>query len=125
MSGRENQSDIFLESEAVNNDLFVGIVENALKIKRDQFKVRLVLLSPAAGNNENFTSVLFRTKIKILLNDGKKETVQVVMKVLLTLMQEMKEFSVFRRERLMYEDVIASFEKVWLDAGEEIQFGPK
>ena len=36
----------------------------------------------------------------------------------------MKEFSVFTRERFMYENIIESFEAIWRDAGEEIKFGP-
>lgn len=37
----------------------------------------------------------------------------------------MKEFSVFTRERFMYEDIISSFEAIWRDVGEEIKFGPR
>ena len=37
----------------------------------------------------------------------------------------MKEFSVFPRERFMYEDIISSFEAIWWDVGEEIKFGPR
>ena len=39
-------------------------------------------------------------------------------------MPEMKEFSVFTRERFMYEDIISSFEAIWSEAGEDIKFGP-
>ena len=37
----------------------------------------------------------------------------------------MKKFSVFPRERFMYEDIICSFEAIWSNAGEDIKFGPR
>jgi hypothetical protein len=41
-------------------------------------------------------------------------------------MKEMKEFAVFEREILMYQEVIPSLEKIWKDAtGEDANFGPK
>ena len=65
MSSRNDETELFLNSETLDDDFFISIVENKLKINRDQFKVRLVLLSPATGANENFCSVLYRAKIKI------------------------------------------------------------
>ena len=60
-----DESELFLDSETLNDVFFISIVENNLKINRDQFRLRLVLLSPATVANENFCSVLYRAKIKI------------------------------------------------------------
>lgn len=126
-SGSDEQSNIFLNSDAVGDDFFIEIVEKKLNIKRDEFKLRLVLLSPATGKNENFVSVVYRAKIKIEILETKlRQSVDVIIKALLSVMKELKEFSVFPRERFVYENVLNSFEKIWLDeAGEEILFGPR
>lgn len=126
MATRDAQSDSFLNSYAISDDFFIEIVESKLNISRDKFKLRLVLLSPAAGKNENFMSVVYRAQIKIeVLETKSRQTVDVIIKALLTTIKELKEFSVFPRERQIYEDVLSSFEKIWSDAGEEIRFGPR
>lgn len=127
MASRDEQSDTFLNSDAVSNEFFVDIVEKKLNISRDKFKLHLVLLSPATGKNENFVSVVYRAKIKIEIVETKsRQSVDVIVKALLSTMKELKEFSVFPRERFMYENVLSSYEKIWLDRAKEcIQFGPR
>lgn len=126
MTSRDAQSDSFLDSDAISDDFFIEIVESKLNISRDKFKLRLVLLSPATGKNENFMSVVYRAQIKIeMLATKARESVDVIIKALLTTNEDLKKFSVFPRERLIYEDVLSSFEKIWRDAGEEVSFGPK
>lgn len=127
MASRDEQSDVFLNSDAVSDDFFNDIVEKKLNITRDKFKIRLVLLSPATGKNENFVSVVYRAKIKIeLLETKTRQSVDVIVKALLSAMKEFKEFSVFPRERFVYENILSSYEKIWLDrAGETISFGPR
>lgn len=127
MASRDEQSDLFLNSDAVGDEFFYDIVEKKLDLNRDKFAVRLVLLSPATGKNENFVSVVYRAKIKVeILETKERRSVDVIIKVLLSTMEELKAFSVFPRERFMYEDVISSYERIWLDrAGKEIRFGPR
>lgn len=127
MASRDEQSNTFLNSDTVSDDFFIEIVENKLNITRDKFKLRLVMLSPATGKNENYVSVVYRANIKIeILETKARETVDVIIKALLSTIKEFKEFSVFPRERFVYEVLLSSFEKIWLDrAGEKVQFGPK
>lgn len=127
MASRDEQSNSFSNSDTIGDDFFIEIVESKLNIKRDKFKLRLVLLSPATGKNENFMSVVYRAKIKIeILETKERQSVDVIIKALLTTMKEFKEFSVFPRERFIYENVLTSFENIWLErAGEEIKFGPR
>jgi hypothetical protein len=86
-----------------------------------------VLLSPATGKNENYMSVLYRAVIKIeVIETKERKNVDVIIKALLTTIKEIKEFGVFPRERFMYDDILSSFEKIWLDkAGEVVEFGPR
>lgn len=127
MTSRDDQSEAFLNSDAIGDEFFASLVESKLNVPRDQFKLRLVLLSPATGKNENYVSVLYRAKIKIEMIESKeRKAVDVIIKALLTTMKEFKEFGVFPRERFVYESVLSSFENIWLEqAGEAIQFGPK
>lgn len=127
MTSRDDLSNAFLNSETISDDFFIETVENKLNIKRDEFKLRLVLLSPATGKNENFMAVVYRAQIKIeILATKERTTVDVIVKALLSVIPELKEFSVFPRERFVYEDVLSSLEKIWLDrAGETVLFGPR
>lgn len=127
MSSRDDQSNKFLSSDAINDDFFIDIVERKLNLTRDKFKLRLVFIEPATGKNENYVSVVYRAKISIeVLESGEKKFVSVIIKALLTTMEQMKEFAVFEREIIMYENILESFEKIWIDAtGEEVGFGPK
>jgi hypothetical protein len=110
----------------INDDFFIDIVKNELKIKQEDFKLRLVLLEPATGANENYTSILYRAIIKIEFKDGKRETVKVIVKAMLDFMpEEFKKFNVFYRERRLYEKFLPIFEATWKSAGTEIQFGPR
>lgn len=65
MSCSDLEAEAFLNSESLNDDFFISILETKLKISRDQFKICFVLLSPAIGANENYCSTLYRAKIKI------------------------------------------------------------
>lgn len=128
MTSRNIKSDEFLNSDTVSDEFFLAIVENKLKIKKDEFKVRHVLLSPATGMNENFMSVVYRAKIMIeMLATKERKSVNVIIKALITMstMEELKQFSVFSRERFVYEDLLPSFKKIWLErANENVEFGP-
>jgi ATP-dependent exoDNAse (exonuclease V) alpha subunit len=124
---REDSAELFLNSDAVGDDFFIDIVEKKLNLSRDQFKLRLVLLSPATGKNENFVAVLYRAKIKIeILETRSIQSIDVIIKALLSTLKEFKEFSVFPRERFVYENIITSFETIWYERTQEkIQFAPR
>lgn len=127
MSSRDIQSNAFLNSDAISDDFFIDIVERKLNLTRDKFKLRLVFIAPATGKNENYVSVVYRAKISIeILETKERKFIDVIIKALLTTIEQMKAFSVFEREILVYQDIIESFEKIWKDAtGSEVGFGPK
>lgn len=127
MTSRDDLSDSFLNSDTIDDEFFIEIVEAKLNISRNDFKLRLVMLSPATGKNENYMSVLYRASIKIeILETKEKKTVDVIIKALLTTIKEIKEFGVFPRERFVYENILSSYEKIWLErANEKVEFGPR
>jgi len=127
MSARDEASTSFLNSDAVNDEFFIEIIERKLKITRDQFKVRLVFISPATGKNENYASVVYRAKIRIEMLETKEiKLIDVIVKALISPIKEMKDFEFFEHEIVVYKDVIEDFENTFLErANEVVEFGPK
>lgn len=122
----EKQLDSFLNSEALSDEFFIEIVKNKLGKSRDEFRLRLVALSPATRKNENFVSAVFRVKIKIeILESASLSSIDVIMKVLFREEGTVKLLDVFQRERLFYEDILGALEEIWSREGEEIQIAPK
>lgn len=126
MTAREKECEEFLDCEILSDDFFIEIVERKLKIQREKFKLRLVLIRSAAANNENYNALMYRAKIKVkLLENGENTNVDVIIKALLKT-DYSAAFSYFDREKLLYENVLASFEKLWLErANEVVEFGPQ
>lgn len=127
MTTPDEQSNNFLNSDVISDEFFIEIVENKLKIKRDEFKFRFVMLSPATGKNENFLAFLYRARIMIEIHATKERTsVDVIIKASVSMTPEIKEFGVFPHETFVYQNILSSFEEIWLEqAGETIKFGPK
>lgn len=123
----EKQLSKFLSSDAMSDEFFMDIVERKLNISRDEFKLRLVLVTPATGKNENFVSVVFRAQIKIEFIQSKlRESIDVIIKALCVEEKIFEDFQVFQRERFVYENILEKFEQLWLEgAHEKIKFSPK
>lgn len=123
----EVATNSFLNSEVIDDDFFIEIAERKLNISRDQFKLRLVFISPANGKNENFVSAVYRAKINVeMIETKEKKLVDVIIKVLGTTIERLKDMEVFKREIIMYRDVIESFEAFYKDRAQETaNFGPK
>lgn len=86
----------FLNSESVSDEMFLEIAEKALDLTRDKFKIRLALLTPAVSASENFISVVYRAKIKVEIMATKEtQSVDTIVKVLLTTIKEIEDFAVF------------------------------
>lgn len=128
MTAREKEFETFLDSDVICDDFFDEIVENKLNIARNKFQKRLVLVKSATGDNDNFNSILCRVKIKIkLLESNENISVDVLMKASLKAAKEFTDkFGYFTRERLMYEDLLKSFECMWQEcANETLKFAPQ
>jgi hypothetical protein len=127
MQSADDRSVSFLDSDVINDDFFIDIVERKLSIKRDEFKLRLIDIEPATGKNENHASVMYRGKINIeLLASGKRQFVNVIIKALLNGMDILEDTSVFLREILIYGSVIKHLESIYKEKTKEIvTFAPK
>jgi hypothetical protein len=126
MTAREKEFEEFLDCEILSDNFFIDIIEKKLKIPRDKLKLRLVLVRSAAANNENYNALMYRAKIKVkLLETGENTNVDVIIKALLKT-DYSAAFSYFDREKLLYENVLESFQKLWLErANEVVEFGPQ
>lgn len=126
MSSQENQLTEFLNSDSLNDEFFSEIVANKLNISQNEFKVKLVFITQATGKNDNYASLVLRSKIRIqYLQTDKTELIDVIIKASQPSYDEISEFTVYEREKFVYESPIKSFESLWLEAGEEIHFGPR
>ena len=119
------RNEICLKSENLSEDFFISIVENKLKITRDQFKLIMPFISSNPIKNGSVSFVVYPTEIKIEHNDGRKESVHAVVKSLTGMSEFNKEIGVFAREKMMYEDVVSSFQKIWEEVGVELDFGTR
>lgn len=126
MTAREKEFDEFLDCEILSDEFFIEIVEQKLKISRDKFSLKLVLVRSAVGGNENYNALIYRAKIKTkLLENREILNVDVIIKALLKT-DFSAAFSYFDREKLLYEDILRSFEKLWHErANEVVEFGPQ
>ncbi|KAL7041206.1 hypothetical protein ACKWTF_000678 [Chironomus riparius] len=105
--------------------LFIEILESKLTISREKFTFKSASLASASGKNGNFVSDIYRLSIKFDLPGTDEQAIDVIMKVSFDIVSEIKQLSVFRREQLMYEDMIKSFEGIWTENGHDIIFAPK
>lgn len=114
----------FLDSESVDDSFFKNIIEKKLEIKPEDFKLNLVLFSPATSKNENFVASVYRLKIKLNRKD-RLESIDVIVKVLLSESEGLKSLSLFPRERVVYRNVLRAFEAIWVERGDKsVQFAP-
>jgi hypothetical protein len=116
-------SSSFLQS--LDSTFFIEILENKLKISRENFTYKSASLASASGKNDNFISDIYRLTIKFDLIGTKDQAVDVILKVSFDVVSEIKELSIFRREQLVYEDMIKSFEEIWSENGYDVKFAPK
>lgn len=127
MSGHEEKFNNFIKSDLIDDNFINEIVKNKFDIPISNFKVKLVLITPATKPNENYVGLVCRLKIKIkLLELNKLDSIDVIVKVAQETIGTLSEMNVYQRENLMYGEVLKSFEKILLDkTGKEIEFGPK
>jgi hypothetical protein len=111
--------------ESLDDEFFIEIIVKKLKIARNTFRVRIVYITPACVAGDNYVAKIFRARIQIeMASDKTTQSVSVILKVLLSTMEAMKEFNVFPREMKVYQEIIPAFEELYQEAGIEIRFGP-
>jgi Ecdysteroid kinase-like family len=119
--------DKFFNSEALNENFFTEIIQRKLNLARDAFKIKLIMIFPATSVNDNFISVIYRAKIKIeIVQTQSLRAIDVILKCSISQSSENAGFQVFPREKLVYEEILEKYEKIWKEqASESVQFGPK
>lgn len=111
--------------EKFDHSFYAEIIQNYLKIPSEDFTFKSSKIASASAKNENFVSDIYRLTIEFQTAGTEPQSFDVILKVSFDLVSEIKQLSVFTREQLMYQDMIASFEKIWHENGHVVSFAPK
>jgi hypothetical protein len=115
----------FFSSDIFNDDFFLEIAQNKLKIPKSELKIGVTIFTNATRKTKNNYSAVFRGKLKVKVVNG-DENIDFVLKASFLTVPELRSLSVYPRERLMYGNVVKSFEKIWLEKRNEfVEFSPK
>lgn len=122
--------DLSIENtnEWLNEAFFVKVIENHLGLKEDDFKITSIDTKPATKPGDNYMAVLLRSKVEIEMKSGEKRSLSYISKCLLTTVYNknmVEGYSAFPKEKEMYSVLLPEFEKLYLDAGVSVSFGPK
>lgn len=115
----------FFNSDVFCNDVLMEIAKNKLNIVEKELRVKVLILSDAT---KNASSAVLRGKLKmeILKEITMEENIDLIIKASFLTAPELKSLSVFPREKLMYGDVVRSFEDIWRERRNVIvEFSPK
>lgn len=109
----------------VNEDFFLPILEQDM----EQFD-KIVNFTPIAATSpgENYTSIMIRVIVDILLKDGSEEKVSYILKTMLEAdsgADVVDSMGLFPKERMMYEVHIPQFVKLYKEAGLDVELAPK
>ncbi|XP_058982500.1 uncharacterized protein LOC131804121 [Musca domestica] len=121
-----NPNEYLKIPEWINETYFVPILEKDV----DNFKeVSKFTAVAATAPGENYTSIMVRVVIDVILTDGASKQVSYILKTVLESGNQGSEFvksmNLFPKEMKMYSDYLAKFEKLYKEAGVEIQLAPK
>lgn len=107
------------------NWLSKDFFEKALNKKYKTTEVKICDLTkiPISGNGESYCSNMFKIELKFELN-GKAFAKNVVVKTEPE-NELIEKMELFPKEKEMYEIILPGFEKLFKEAGEDIQFGPE
>ncbi|XP_055606180.1 uncharacterized protein LOC129754256 [Uranotaenia lowii] len=108
----------------LNEQFFEDIFVEKHQLPQGSFSVKIKAIIPTGGAGENYTSMLYRAKVDAVCDDGSTKTLALIIKAMFTA-PEFKMFSVFIKEKLAYETLLPTVSKLWAQAGEQIQFGPR
>ncbi|XP_039493167.1 uncharacterized protein LOC120452827 [Drosophila santomea] len=109
----------------VNEDYFLPIIQKDV----DTFdKIVNFVTIAATAPGDNYTSIMIRVIVDMLLKDGSEQKVSYILKTMLEAdsgAEVVNNMGLFPKERKMYEVHIPQFVKLYKEAGVEIELAPK
>ncbi|XP_055549835.1 uncharacterized protein LOC129732728 [Wyeomyia smithii] len=105
--------------EAFFEDIFV----DKQQLEQGKFKVKIKALVPTGGAGENYTSLLYRADVDAECEDGTVKNLRLILKAMIS-NPDLKQFSVFVKEKTAYEQLLPTLEKLWAATGTSVSFGP-
>lgn len=95
----------------------------------DFSKITSFKAEPGSAPGENYASVMLRIQMEVELKDGSKKEISLMMKTenpAGSLGAEIAQMAgAFDKESEVYEKIIPAFEKLYLEKGKKVKFGPK
>ncbi|XP_016984293.1 uncharacterized protein LOC108048269 [Drosophila rhopaloa] len=120
-----NPNELLHIPKWVNEDYFLPILEKDV----ENFD-KIVKFTPVAATapGENYTSIMIRVIVDILLKDGNEQKISYILKTMLEAdsgADVIDGMGLFPKERKMYEVHIPQFVKLYKEAGMDIELAPK
>lgn len=112
----------------MNEDIFKNVLKNHLKLESKDYKFTSIENKPITKPGDNYMSLMIRSVVNIEMNDGRKESSSYITKALIhnDFTQPIIEgCGVYPKEQMMYTKFIPEFEKLYFDAGVDVQLSPK
>lgn len=110
----------------VTQDYFENIVASEIA---DFSNITEFNVESGAPPGENYASIILRILIKAELKDGSNKDLSLMMKTTHSLETDsgkmVADMGIFAKENEIYDYFIPAFEKMYLDKGKKIVFGPK
>lgn len=117
--------------DSLDKNFFAKVIEKSFELSPDEFKVISIDSTPATAPGDNCLSEMLRSKVEVQYANGDVKQLSYVVKAQLAsyeigaMTDIAVECQVFRKEQMMYSEIIPQFEKFYSDVGVEFSFGPK
>ncbi|KAL5274239.1 hypothetical protein ACFFRR_000789 [Megaselia abdita] len=110
----------------VSEEYFESICSESIK---NFSKINKITSEPGSSVGENYASIILRILIECELNDGSTQDFSLMVKAShpkdTQAGQMIGEMQIFDKETEIYNNIIPAFEKLYVEKGKTVEFGPK
>ncbi|XP_058454347.1 uncharacterized protein LOC131432223 [Malaya genurostris] len=112
----------------MTKEYFEDVVATKFGLSADKFNISDLIVQAATEAGDNFISKLYRVTVEVRFEDGKTQTLPLIVKALgnFGMAEEMIQMmNVFPKEIEVYSKLIPGFEQLYAAKGIQVTFGPK
>ncbi|XP_013107718.2 uncharacterized protein LOC106087275 [Stomoxys calcitrans] len=109
----------------IDVSLFEKIIKENVNLYKNITKFEV---KPGSTAGENYATIILKINVEVELQDGSSKSMSFMVKTChdSDMIREMlKSHNMFDVEKGMYDDIVPAFEKLYADAGKQVNFGPK
>lgn len=108
----------------LNNELFHDCLKRDYP-ECENLKTQIISVRPAVPPGENYTSIIYRVQVEV--NNGRESKIQnlIIKQITKEAKENMKGSDLFKKEAIVYLDLLPQFSKYYNEIGENVEFGPK